>query len=544
MRTRFAISLTLVITLLLAACTPASVQTATQQPGSPTQTVPATEQPTAIPLPSETVAPTEASNGMPEEFSLDYATVAQSLSMESVAAQPANPGDPYWVGTPRYRLLTLQGYPITVNKVTPQIFIYPVAEMASANQNMAAVSAELQTLLQTHQAGDQLPLLPLPLSEKQIIDARVQYLDFQNGSGVSFLTQTGNGIVPINNDELTFSFQGLTSDGQYYIAALLPVTNPELPTGRELGQQMATEIEKDPGYYMNYLSATITLLEQQPAGSFTPDLESLDDMISSLFVPPVASATPTPEVFIPAPLEGVLADKTREDLASRLGVDLPAINVVEITHQEWPDSCLGLAPEANQQCAEDATPGWRIVLNAAGHTNEYRANEDGSLVSYSGPVMVSGPEACMMAGTSLVYSPEDGYCFAYPLRFHRTDQRGPIAIYGPAYGSGPEPLYASLTVEISLLADSQNLDEVVTDFLAGLGDVPMPQTRLVIDVAGQPALMLEVVPGMLGSRDVFFIHNQQLFHLTFWPAPAVASDTAADVEDLYRTVLESWNFQN
>jgi len=184
------------------------------------------------------------------------------------------------------------------------------------------------------------------------------------------------------------------------------------------------------------------------------------------------------------------------------------------------------------------------VLNAAGHTHEYRATEDGSLVSYSGPVMVSGPEACMIDGTSLIYSPEDGYCFAYPLRFHRTDERGPIAIYGPAYGSGPEPLYASLTIEISSLAEGQNLEGAVNDFLAQLGNVPMPETRLSIMVGGEPALMLEVVPGMLGSRDVFFIHSQQLFHLTFWPAPSVASNSASDLEDLYQTVLTTWNFIN
>lgn len=259
---------------------------------------------------------------------------------------------------------------------------------------------------------------------------------------------------------------------------------------------------------------------------------------------PTDAATPTPEVFIPAPIEGVLADTTRQDLAARLGVDFTMIGVLEISRQDWPDVCLGLTPEGNQPCTKTTTPGWRIVLNAAGHTHEYRAAEDGGVVSYSGPITVNGPGACLIDGTSLVYSPEDGYCFAYPVRFHRTDERGSIAIYGPAYGRGPEPLYASLNIEISLLSEGQNLDGIVNDFLEGLGDVPMPHTRLAINVAGLPALMLEVVPGMLGSRDVFFIHNQQLFHLTFWPAPSLVSDTAADVEDLFRTVIASWSFQS
>ncbi len=149
----------------------------------------------------------------------------------------------------------------------------------------------------------------------------------------------------------------------------------------------------------------------------------------------------------------MLADKTREDLATRLGMDLASISVVEIAQQDWPDSCLGLAPAATLECTKTVVPGWRIILNAGGHTHEYRANADGSLNSYSGPVTVAGPDVCTIPGTSMIYSPEDGYCFAYPVRFHRTNERGPIAISGPAYGPGPEPLYSSMTLEISSLPE-------------------------------------------------------------------------------------------
>lgn len=254
---------------------------------------------------------------------------------------------------------------------------------------------------------------------------------------------------------------------------------------------------------------------------------------------PELIATPTLEIFNPAPIEAVLADKTRLDLSTRIGVDFSSISVITITRQVWPDSCLGLAPSANLECIKNDLAGWRIVLNAAGHTHEYRAIEDGSLISYSGPVGVTGPEACKVNGTSLVYSPEDGYCFAYPVRFHRTDERGPIAIFGPAYGKGPEPLYASLTVNISLLEEGQTLDATVDHFLEQLGDVPTPEIRQNMTIANQPAIMLEVVPGLLGSRDVFLVHAGKLFQFTFWPAPSVETTTAPDVEALYQTVFGS-----
>lgn len=255
-----------------------------------------------------------------------------------------------------------------------------------------------------------------------------------------------------------------------------------------------------------------------------------------------SSIPTTPEIFNPAPVEGVISDKTRSDLAARLGMDLASIRIAEITTQDWPDDCLGLAPAPGHECTKRSVPGWRIVLNAAGHTHEYRATTDGDLILYSGPVLFAAPEACRLPETSFIYSPEDGYCFAYPVYFHRNDERGPIAIFGPARGPGPEPMYASMTMEISVPPEGQTLEQAVDIFIKNLGDVPMPRTRQALNVGGEPAVMLEVVPGMLGSRDVFFIHHQLLFHLTFWPAPSVAPETSAEVEDIYQTVISSWSF--
>ncbi len=281
----------------------------------------------------------------------------------------------------------------------------------------------------------------------------------------------------------------------------------------------------------------------QPTSQMTPIPPTPTIILApSATVPPAEAATTTPEIFNPAPIEAVLADKARQDLATRLGLDLTSISVYETTQQDWPDSCLGLASSIDQVCTKETVPGWRIILNAAGHTHEYRATADGTLYQYSGPVTVAGPEACKLTGSSMIYSPEDGYCFAYPVRFHRTDEHGPLAIYGPANGSGPEPLFASLTVDVSQLPHGQTLELAVDAFLAGLGDVPMPETRQALKVANEPAILLEVVPGMLGSRDVFVAHNDLLFHFTFWPAPQVAAETAADVEDLYKTVTGSITF--
>ena len=93
---------------------------------------------------------------------------------------------------------------------------------------------------------------------------QVKYLDMKSGKGVRYLTQFNQGISPINNSELIYTFQGLTSDGKYYIAAVLPVTHPELPAGTDLNEEQSKKMND----FQAYLSETVTLLDQQPAKAF------------------------------------------------------------------------------------------------------------------------------------------------------------------------------------------------------------------------------------------------------------------------------------
>ena len=112
----------------------------------------------------------------------------------------------------------------------------------------------------------------------------------------------------------------------------------------------------------------LTACNTIPTMSPTPHVETLAATETALpaFDNEPPSPTTTPEIFNPAPVEGVISDKTRSDLAARLGMELASIRVAEFTAQDWPDSCLGLAPAPGQECVKSNVPGWRIVLNAAG----------------------------------------------------------------------------------------------------------------------------------------------------------------------------------
>jgi hypothetical protein len=111
---------------------------------------------------------------------------------------------------------------------------------------------------------------------------QVSYLDFQNGTGVRFLTQMGQAYYPINNRDLFYTFQGMTHDGKYYVAAILPVSHPSLPAdGSEIpGDDFNTFADN----FETYAAEVAAQLDAEAADSFAPSIVLLDEMMQSLKV--------------------------------------------------------------------------------------------------------------------------------------------------------------------------------------------------------------------------------------------------------------------
>jgi hypothetical protein len=265
------LAVTLVILLLLSACSPAG--STTTQPDPTAATVPA---PTLEPTAMIEVTAVPATAGSPQ-ISLDTGSVAAGFQTETM---PAMKDGPYWEVLPEHTRLTLQDYPISNHLMTPQIFIYPVEELQAANEGTVPIVASLQTLLQSPQEITPMPFLPL-FNAQQVMHAQIQYLDFQSGQGLRYLTQFDQAFIPINNDELFYTYQGLTSDGKYYVAAVLPVNHPSLPAD---GTVTGDEPLEFTGDFPAYLANVAASLNAQAANTFTPDLTQLDAMMSSLDV--------------------------------------------------------------------------------------------------------------------------------------------------------------------------------------------------------------------------------------------------------------------
>jgi len=252
--------------LLLSACSLAPSTTTLPNP-TVTPRLMATVEPTAIPT----------SIG-PLHLSLDTSSRVNSFQTETVAAISDTENAPYWEILPEYTRVTLQGYPISNHLMQPQIFIYPVEELEKVNEGAVQIVALLQFLLQSPQEIATMPFLPL-LNAQQVMHAHIQYLDFKNGQGLRYLTWFSQGIVPVNNYELIYTYQGLTSDGEYYVAAVLPINHPSLPADGTVTGNEPPEFTSD---YATYLINVVTNLNPQTANTFTPDLTQLDTLMSSL----------------------------------------------------------------------------------------------------------------------------------------------------------------------------------------------------------------------------------------------------------------------
>lgn len=154
------------------------------------------------------------------------------------------------------------------------------------------------------------------------------------------------------------------------------------------------------------------------------------------------------------------------------------------------------------------------------------------------------PDSCVVDGQQTYVNAFDGYCFAYPARFElQTSPTGQPQLFGPALDQNLDALRASLALEVEVAVKDARLSEIVDRYAQQFAGMNVPAiTRTSIDLGGEPAEMLEVVPGREGSRDVFALHDGTLYHFMFMPSVRDFAQAKNDVEELYNAVTQSFSF--
>ena len=168
-------------------------------------------------------------------------------------------------------------------EIQPQIFIFPTREYAETNPLAGERIEALRTLLYDGgalSAGAELPVLPT-FNSAQDLRGQVHPLAFQGGRGLRFIARYSQGAAPVVNPAVFYTFQGLTEDGSQYVAAFFPLYISLLPD-----QVQVEDWETFNANYAAYLSETTAVLDQLTPAEFTPDLASLDAVLTSLRVDP------------------------------------------------------------------------------------------------------------------------------------------------------------------------------------------------------------------------------------------------------------------
>lgn len=256
-----------------------------------TATGTATLQPTETPPPPTSTAPlppSETPDARPLfEFNgvrlrLEPGVTTQIIP-EVVPAYTDLQGAP-WDVAPEHTVLHLVGYPLYPEAMhKPRLIIYPIDEYLALRPELGTIVTELRQLLDQRPAevpaDKTLPFLP-PFNAGQVFHTALRYVDFGNGRGLRYLTQYAQAIYPVTSKYLFYTYQGISNDGRFYVAAILPVAHPILPD-----ESTYTIDDAFMNNFNNYLAGVARDLAAQPPESFSPSLSALDAMLATLSMP-------------------------------------------------------------------------------------------------------------------------------------------------------------------------------------------------------------------------------------------------------------------
>jgi hypothetical protein len=128
-------------------------------------------------------------------------------------------------------------------------------------------------------------------------------------------------------------------------------------------------------------------------------------MLSACVIPIPIPGAPGPELptpVLPRPVEVGVESAVRQAAATQLGIELDAIEIIEVEEVEWPNACLGL-PGPEEMCAEVITPGYRVVVEAEGEQHVYRTDLTGAEIrAENGLAMEEGEQVAMVVRQMLM----------------------------------------------------------------------------------------------------------------------------------------------
>ena len=167
------------------------------------------------------------------------------------------------------------------------------------------------------------------------------------------------------------------------------------------------------------------------------------------------------------------------------------------------------------------------------------------------PLMSSDPDVKAAVedgkdlGQSLVpyRSEELGLALDYLPGWRVVDSPQGVTFRGPPHGSGPEPPEAWLSINVRPAPADASLDQVVEAQLARYPDLASQIRRSEITLGGEPAAVLDGMPGRHTNRQIYVLHDDKLYEIIVTPIddPNFA-DLQPEAEAIWQAVVDSWQF--
>lgn len=153
----------------------------------------------------------------------------------------------------------------------PHLLVYPIKEYAGMfpADKKAIFNKRLSDLKKMIATKSDAKLKTLPIlpdsDGAELLHSQAKFVKFKSGTGMSFINVHGNGDPPFSEGDFSYAFQGITSDGKYYVSFFWPVKATGLPA--KSGQKK-----------------TERFLTNLPRTKFSPSLDLLDRVASSISV--------------------------------------------------------------------------------------------------------------------------------------------------------------------------------------------------------------------------------------------------------------------
>jgi len=216
--------------------------------------------------------------------------LALGAAGEAIPEVTATSDAPPWDVAPAHIRFTFNGYNNALAKFSEaHIKIFPT--QGYSNSWAGNSVSRLQTILASPAApidAKELPGVPY-FNAGQLMAAQVGRINFASGSGVRMVTQYGQAVGQVNNNGTFYHFQGLTSDGKFYVIAVVPIgapflasdmtPNAQLPDG---GVPFPDNASLDPKDFENYFNAVAEKMNATDPNAFSPALPTLDALIASI----------------------------------------------------------------------------------------------------------------------------------------------------------------------------------------------------------------------------------------------------------------------